>query len=230
MVPPCAWPSSWATWKALRRAVSYVPRGLREAVDYWLDMALRWAAIHQVAAVAAFVCWPVAAHADREDIAERVTRRWSRSPADRADLAATALIRGPAPGRPGPGRAEQGLPPCWRPRSPADLTRCGPGQSGARRAGWLPPRGARQRARRTGPHGRRRRGYLVSVRADGEVSAPVVGTQLLGHFTARTRTATWPSPPAWCCIPRRPRFTCSTSPPGPGSCRSGPAASCSPRC
>jgi sugar diacid utilization regulator len=163
-----------------------------EAVDYRLDMALRWAAIHQVAAVAAFggKLWRPTLTA--MDIAERAEVAMVSIPGGiELTWLLPALIRetgGPADQA--LGRAEQGLAAVLAAEGSGadvdtlrdDVSRALGVPVGFRSAalvngsapeadGGLDGAGAGSGAGAEDP--------------DGEVSAPVVvGTQLLGHFVA----------------------------------------------
>jgi sugar diacid utilization regulator len=163
-----------------------------EAVDYRLDMALRWAAIHQVAAVAAFAGGRWRPTLTAMDIAERAGVAMVSIPGGiELTWLLPALIRetgGPADRA--LGRAEQGLAAVLTAeKSGADLDTLQDqvGQalgvpvsfrSAAPVNGSAPDEAGEPDDVATG---------LVGLHAvpDGEVSAPVVvGTQLLGYFTA----------------------------------------------
>ena len=162
-----------------------------EAVDYRLDMALRWAAIHQVAAVAAFAGGRWRPTLTAMDIAERAGVAMVSIPGGiELTWLLPALIRetgGPADRA--LGRAEQGLAAVLAAEeSGADLDtlRDQVSQALGVPVGFRPaasdngsaPDGA------AGP-GDGAAGLAGLAVPDSDVSAPVmVGAQLLGHFTA----------------------------------------------
>src|SRR5215470_5250583 len=158
-----------------------------EAVDYRLDMALRWAAIHQVAAVAAFAGGRWRPTLTAMDIAERAGVAMVSIPGGiELTWLLPALIRetgGPADRA--LGRAEQGLAAVLAAEeSGADLDtlRDQVGQALGVPVGFRPAAPGNGSA----PDGAGGLDDLAGLAApDGEVSAPVVvGTQLFGHFTA----------------------------------------------
>jgi sugar diacid utilization regulator len=162
-----------------------------EAVDYRLDMALRWAAIHQVAAVAAFAGGRWRPTLTAMDIAERAGVAMVSIPGGiELTWLLPALIRetgGPADRA--LGRAEQGLAAVLAAgESGADLDTLRDQVSQALGV----PVGFRPAAPGNGsaPDGAGRPGDGAADLAglavpDSDVSAPVmVGAQLLGHFTA----------------------------------------------
>ena len=184
-----------------------------EVTDYRLDMALRWAAIRRVAAVAAFSAeeWEPAVTA--LDIAEHADIALVSVPAD-ADLAALVqALFGEIGGGAGRAlaRAEQGLEAVRR----------------AEQAGVSPDELAEAAGRALG--------VTVAFRPDPPatgVSVPVlIGEAPAGYFVAPDAAARSASPPAWCCTPprRRPPGS-STWRGGPATCPPGPAASCSRNC
>jgi sugar diacid utilization regulator len=164
-----------------------------EAVDYRLDMALRWAAIHQVAAVAAFAGGRWRPTLTAMDIAERAGVAMVSVPGGiELTWLLPALIRetgGPADRA--LGRAEQGLAAVLAAEeSGADVDTL------RDRVGWA--LGVEVGFRPTAPgngsapdgaggleDGGLGDGAAGLAATDDEVSAPVlVGTQVLGHFTA----------------------------------------------
>jgi sugar diacid utilization regulator len=159
-----------------------------EAVDYRLDMALRWAAIHQVAAVAAFAGGRWRPTLTAMDIAERAGVAMVSIPGGiELTWLLPALIRetgGPADRA--LGRAEQGLAAVLAAgESGADLDTLRDQVSQALGV----PVGFRPAAPGNGsaPDGAGGPGDGAAGLAapDSDVSAPVmVGAQLLGHFTA----------------------------------------------
>ena len=162
-----------------------------EAVDYRLDMALRWAAIHQVAAVAAFAGGRWRPTLTAMDIAERAGVAMVSIPGGiELTWLLPALIRetgGPADRA--LGRAEQGLAAVLAAEeSGADLDTLRDQVSQALGV----PVGFRPAAPGNGsaPDGAAGPGDGAASLAglavpDSDVSAPVmVGAQLLGHFTA----------------------------------------------
>jgi hypothetical protein len=162
-----------------------------EAVDYRLDMALRWAAIHQVAAVAAFAGGRWRPTLTAMDIAERAGVAMVSIPGGiELTWLLPALIRetgGPADRA--LGRAEQGLAAVLAAEeSGADLDTLRDQVSQALGV----PVGFRSAAPDNGSApdgaggtGDGAAGLAGSAVPDIDVSAPVmVGAQLLGHFTA----------------------------------------------
>jgi len=184
-----------------------------EITGYRLDMALRWAAIHRVAAVAAFSAeeWRPAVTA--LDIAGRADIALISVPAE-AELAVLVQaifseIGGGA--ERALGRAQHGLEAVLR----------------AEQAGVSPDELAEAAGRALG--------VTVAFRPDPPatgVSVPVlIGEAPAGYFVAPDAAARSASPPAWCCTPprRRPPGS-STWRGGPATCPPGPAASCSRNC
>src|SRR5512146_529611 len=159
-----------------------------EAVDYRLDMALRWAAIHQVAAVAAFAGGRWRPTLTAMDIAERAGVAMVSIPGGmELTWLLPALIRetgGPADRA--LGRAEQGLAAVLAAEeSGADLDtlRDRVSQALGVPVGFRPAAPVNGSAPDVaGGLGDDAAGLAAP---DSEVSAPVVvGTQRLGHFTA----------------------------------------------
>jgi sugar diacid utilization regulator len=144
-----------------------------DAADYRLDMALRWAAIHQVAAVAAFSAQRWRPTLTAVDIAERANIAMVSVPAEiELTWLLPAIVRETGGGADRAlGRAEQGLAAVLRAEeSGVDLD--GLRESVSRALGT--EIGFRALAVVNG-----------SPPAAGEVSAPVVaGEMTLGHFTA----------------------------------------------
>jgi sugar diacid utilization regulator len=144
-----------------------------DAADYRLDMALRWAAIHQVAAVAAFSAQRWKPTLTAVDIAERANIAMVSVPAEiELTWLLPAIVRETGGGADRAlGRAEQGLAAVLRAEeSGADLD--GLRESVSRALGT--EIGFRALAVANG-----------SPPAADEVSAPVVaGEMTLGHFTA----------------------------------------------
>ncbi len=185
-----------------------------EITGYRLDMALRWAAINGVAAVAAFAAeeWQPAVTA--LDIAGPAEIALISIPPD-VDLVALArAVYAEIGGGAGQAltRAQHGLEAIQRAEaagaSPEELVRIASRELGT--AVILSLRAARVGGEHAGAH----RG-----RARPATSPP------------RTRAARRVSRPAWSCTPRRPpRRGSSTWPGGPGRRRPGPAASSSPSC
>jgi len=164
-----------------------------EAVDYRLDMALRWAAIHQVAAVAAFAGGRWRPTLTAMDIAERAGVAMVSIPGGiELTWLLPALIRetgGPADRA--LGRAEQGLAVVLAAEeSGADLDTLRDKVSWALgvEVGFRPAapgNGSAPDGAAGADDGGLGDGTAGLADTDGEVSAPVlVGNQLLGHFTA----------------------------------------------
>ena len=233
--PQSAWPSGSPSSTTRRPAVSSCSARLASAEinGYRLDMALRWAALHRVAAVAAFSAeqWQPAVTAlditGPADIAlvSHPRRRRPRRPCP-GDLPRRSAA---APSRPsaGPGRAwPRCSAPSRRARVPGKSARPSAARS-ASRSNTARPRGAAIR----GPTPARTPATAATRRP--ELSMPVLDRRGAVRVSSRRRTpaVTWASRPAWCCTPRpRPPRGPLTWPGGHGTCRPGHAASCSPSC
>ena len=152
-----------------------------DAADYRLDMALRWAAIHQVAAVAAFSAQRWRPTLTAVDIAERANIAMVSVPAEiELTWLLPAIVRETGGGADRAlGRAEQGLAAVLRAEeSGADLG--GLRESVSRALGTEIGFRALAVANGSPPAADE-----VSAPAADEVSAPVVaGETTLGHFTA----------------------------------------------
>ena len=220
-----------------------------EVTDYRLDMALRWASIHQVAAVAAFAAERWRPTVTVTDIAGRADIALISIPMD-TDLTelVQAIMREIGGGAERAlGRAQQGLDAVLRAeRDGADLDKLcasvsqalgttvefrplAPGDVGPSALGGPSANGeaATRRPRRPAGMAARRAAGRRMKSAHRSWS----GRRRSATSPLRMRSAIPASAPGSSCTPRPSRpHTCSTWHDGRVSCRSAPGASCWPSC
>ena len=198
-----------------------------EVTDYRLDMALRWAAVNQVAAVAAFSAEQWQPTVTAMDIAGRADIALISIPAA-AELArlVQAIAREIGGGADRAlGRAEEGLNAVLSAEAAGPVsTNCAP-RWAARSA----------RSSSSAPVVRMRGVPMPAVR---RAASPARSrrrsswaTQRSATWSRRMLTGTSASPRGWSCTPPRPRpGGFSTWPGAPARSRPGPAANCWPNC
>lgn len=211
-----------------------------EVTDYRLDMALRWATVNRVSAVAAFAAEQWAPTVTAMDIAGRADIALISIPAH-ADLAGLvqSLLREIGGGADlALGRAQQGLDAVLHAEA-AGASLDGLREAVSRALGTpvefrprptgnglaLTPDGSPARTMPSPPLACRGARSLRSVCRCWSVRRSSATSP------RRRRSVTWLSRSGWCCTTRpRPLAGCSTWPGRPARSRPGRAANCSPSC